>query len=160
MKPCYYLCIDKYVITYNSDNIFYFCGGGEGYLNLKVLPLSNISVLLKQFYRETSFKPHHINKVVIKYFYCRIFEQRCIKIMDRMFEENKERTLDVLDCKTSVWGIKSKPLTFAHENLMYDVIAHTCSQQFMNNKWYSGLPAGKWAYCKVNTGLSFSLLPS
>lgn len=110
--------------------------------------------------------PIMIIKVAIKYFSCRIFEQRCINIMDRMLEENKERTLKLLDSKRSVWGIKSNPLTFAHENFMYDVIAHTCSQTYMNKKWYSNLPRGKWDFSEVNTGLSFNkiaelaLLPS
>lgn len=67
-----------------------------------------------------------------------------------MLEENEERVLSLLEIQTSVWGIQSKPLTFAYENVMYDVIAHTCSQNYMNKKWYSDLPPGYFNYFKVN----------
>lgn len=67
-----------------------------------------------------------------------------------MLEENEERVLSLLDSETQVWGIQSSPLTFAYENFMYDVIAHTCSQKYMNEKWYNGLPPGKCAYMLVS----------
>lgn len=67
-----------------------------------------------------------------------------------MLEENEERVLSLLDSETQVWGIKSSPLTFAYENFMYDVIAHTCSQKYMNEQWYNGLPPGKLAYLSVS----------
>lgn len=70
--------------------------------------------------------------------------------MDGMLEENEERVLSLLEIQTSVWGIQSKPLTFAYENVMYDVIAHTCSQNYMNKKWCSDLPPGYFNYFKVN----------
>lgn len=59
----------------------------------------------------------------------RLFEQRCLGIMDRMYDENAEQAIDLMDTEADIWGIHSCPLTFAYENFMYDVVAHTCSQK-------------------------------
>ncbi|XP_056002358.1 transient receptor potential cation channel subfamily M member 2-like [Ostrea edulis] len=67
----------------------------------------------------------------------KLFEQRCLAIMDRMYEENTKHTIDLMDDEAVVWGIESSPLTFAYENFMYDVVAHTCSQKNMNKQWYN-----------------------
>ncbi|XP_062589311.1 transient receptor potential cation channel subfamily M member-like 2 [Saccostrea cucullata] len=69
----------------------------------------------------------------------KIFEQRCIAIMDRMYEENTKHAIDLMDDEATIWGIHSSPLTFAYENFMYDVVAHTCSQKNMNKQWYNNL---------------------
>eukprot|EP00105_Crassostrea_gigas_P010048 XP_011425193.2 PREDICTED: transient receptor potential cation channel subfamily M member 2-like [Crassostrea gigas] len=69
----------------------------------------------------------------------KIFEQRCICILDKINDENTKQAIDVLRKCTSVWGICSSPLTFAYENSMYDVLAHTCSKKYvdrhMSNKF-------------------------
>lgn len=71
----------------------------------------------------------------------KLFERRCISMMDRMYEENTEQAIDLMDTEAEdIWGIHSSPLTFAYENFMYDVVAHTCSQKNMNKKWYNELP--------------------
>lgn len=49
--------------------------------------------------------------------------------MDRMYDENAEQAIDLMDTEADIWGIHSCPLTFAYENFMYDVVAHTCSQK-------------------------------
>ncbi|XP_056002346.1 transient receptor potential cation channel subfamily M member 2-like isoform X2 [Ostrea edulis] len=69
----------------------------------------------------------------------KLFEQRCIAIMDRMYEENTDHAIDLMDDDVVIWGITSSPLTFAYENFMYDVVAHTCSQKNMNKQWYNNL---------------------
>lgn len=56
--------------------------------------------------------------------------------MDSMYEENTNLAIGLMDTVANVWGIESSPLTFAHENIMYDIVAHTCSQKYMNSKWY------------------------
>ncbi|XP_062596064.1 transient receptor potential cation channel subfamily M member 2-like [Saccostrea cucullata] len=68
-----------------------------------------------------------------------LFENRCLTIMDGMYKEDDKNAIDIMDDDTNVWGIKSSPLTFAHENFMYDVVAHTCSQKNMNKQWYNKL---------------------
>lgn len=61
-------------------------------------------------------------------------------MMDRMYEENTEQAIDLMDTESEdIWGIHSSPLTFAYENFMYDVVAHTCSQKNMNKQWYNDL---------------------
>lgn len=46
-------------------------------------------------------------------------------MMDRMYEENTEQAIDLMDTEAEdIWGIHSSPLTFAYENFMYDVVAH------------------------------------
>ncbi|XP_061190896.1 transient receptor potential cation channel subfamily M member 8-like [Saccostrea echinata] len=69
----------------------------------------------------------------------KLFEQRCLAIMDRMYEENTKQAIELMDDEASIWGIHSSPLTFAYENFMYDVVAHTCSQKNMNKQWYNNL---------------------
>ncbi|XP_052693613.1 transient receptor potential cation channel subfamily M member-like 2 [Crassostrea angulata] len=69
----------------------------------------------------------------------KLFEQRCLRIMDRMYEENTKQAIDLMDTEADIWGIHSSPLTFAYENFMYDVVAHTCSQKNMNRQWYNNL---------------------
>lgn len=110
--------------------------------------------------KELSIDAHDVKENVLSNHlekHSKIFEQRCTTIMDRMLEENEERALSLLDSETRVWGIRSSPLTFAYENFMYDVIAHTCSQKYMNEKWYNGLPPGKLAYmwCMVRQTCAF-----
>nr|XP_034320574.1 transient receptor potential cation channel subfamily M member 2-like isoform X2 [Crassostrea gigas] len=69
----------------------------------------------------------------------RLFEQRCLKMMDSMYEEDAKHAIDLMDNEAVVWGIHSSPLTFAYENFMYDIVAHTCSQKYINKKWYNEL---------------------
>lgn len=60
-------------------------------------------------------------------------------MMDRMYDENAKQAIDLMDTEAEIWGIHSSPLTFAYENFMYDVVAHTCSQKNMNRQWYNNL---------------------
>lgn len=69
----------------------------------------------------------------------RLFEERCLKMMDSMYEEDTQHAIDLMDDEAVVWGIRSSPLTFAYENFMYDIVAHTCSQKYMNKQWYNNL---------------------
>nr|XP_034321515.1 transient receptor potential cation channel subfamily M member 2-like [Crassostrea gigas] len=69
----------------------------------------------------------------------KLFEERCISIMDSMYQEDSQHAIDLMDDEAVVWGIHSSPLTFAYENFMYDVVAHTCSQKYINIKWYNNL---------------------
>nr|XP_034320576.1 transient receptor potential cation channel subfamily M member-like 2 isoform X2 [Crassostrea gigas] len=69
----------------------------------------------------------------------KMFEQRCIALMDSMYNENTKHAIEMMDDEAVVWGIHSSPLTFAYENFMYDIVAHTCSQKNMNKQWYNNL---------------------
>lgn len=79
-----------------------------------------------------------INKDLYNVF-CRLFEERCISIMDSMYQEDSKHAIDLMDDEANIWGIHSSPLTFAYENFMYNVVAHTCSQKYINIKWYNNL---------------------
>lgn len=70
--------------------------------------------------------------------------------MDRMYEENTKQAIDLMDTEADIWGIHSSPLTFAYENFMYDVVAHTCSQKNMNRQWYNNLAPDLKPFLKVN----------
>lgn len=70
-------------------------------------------------------------------------------MMDSMYEEDTNLAFDLMDTEANIWGIESSPLTFAYENFMYDVVAHTCSQKFMSSKWYSLAPDLKKNFLKV-----------
>jgi hypothetical protein len=79
----------------------------------------------------------------------RLFEERCLAIMDRLYEEDTRSAIDLMDDVSSVWGIKSSPLNFAHENFLYDVVAHPCSQKNMNLLWYNNLAPDLKPFMKV-----------
>lgn len=55
--------------------------------------------------------------------------------MDDMYKGNNKESIDLMGTETVIWGIHSSPLTFAYEHFMYDVVAHPCSQKYMNNQW-------------------------
>lgn len=59
--------------------------------------------------------------------------------MDIMFEEDTRHAIDLMVDEATIWGIHSSPLTFAYENFMYDIVAHTCSQKNINKQWYNSL---------------------
>lgn len=70
--------------------------------------------------------------------------------MDSMYNENTKHAIEMMDDEAVVWGIHSSPLTFAYENFMYDVVAHTCSQKNMNKQWYNNLAPDLKPFLKVN----------
>lgn len=79
-----------------------------------------------------------------------VFEQRCTSIMDKMNDENPDETIGLLTSNSSVWGIRSSPLTFAYENLMYDVVAHTCLKKYMRKKLYNNLATDIKSFFKLS----------
>lgn len=79
----------------------------------------------------------------------RLFQKRCLDLMERMYRESMRDAVDLMDDETDVWGICSTPLTFAYENFMYDIVAHTCSQKNMSRKWYNDLPPDTWPFICV-----------
>lgn len=81
----------------------------------------------------------------------RLFEGRCIALMNKMYNENAASAIDLMDDEAHVWGIHSSPLTFAYENFMYDVVANTCSQKNLNKQWYNDLPPDLKPFLKVKT---------
>lgn len=60
--------------------------------------------------------------------------------MDSMYKENTDLAIGLMDIGANVWGIESSPLKFAYDHFMYDVVAHTCSQKYMNSNWYVVAP--------------------
>ncbi|XP_056002343.1 transient receptor potential cation channel subfamily M member 2-like [Ostrea edulis] len=79
-----------------------------------------------------------------------LFQKRCLDLMDRMYEEKMDHAIKLMDDEPKVWGIDSSPLTFAYENVMYDIVAHTCSQKNMNKVWYNNLAPDTWPFiCSI-----------
>lgn len=56
------------------------------------------------------------------------------------------------------WGNYSSPLTFAYENFMYDVVAHTCSQKNMNKQWYNNLAPDLKPFFMVSISVKSKLI--
>lgn len=79
----------------------------------------------------------------------RMFEERCISLMDKTYEENETIAITSLIETRNIWGIRSSPLTFAYENFMYDIIAHPCSQKYMNNQWRKNQNPDRNSFVKV-----------
>ena len=69
----------------------------------------------------------------------RIFKKRVCNMMDTLSKKNKEDTFTILDSLETVWKIQAKPIFFAYEFQLYDVIAHPTSVAWMDQKWYNGL---------------------
>lgn len=92
-----------------------------------------------------------------KSFFFRMFEQHSIALMNSMYKEDTQHAIDLMEDEAHVWGIHSSPLTFAYENYMYDVVAHTCSQKNMNKQWYNTLPPDFKPFLKVNKQSIFSI---
>lgn len=69
----------------------------------------------------------------------RLFEQRCLTLMDKMSDENRENAIELMETIVDVWGISSSPLTFAYENKICNVVAHPCSQKSVRKQWYNDL---------------------
>nr|XP_022311635.1 transient receptor potential cation channel subfamily M member 2-like isoform X1 [Crassostrea virginica] len=90
--------------------------------------LSNKAQNVKEHSLSTEFAEH-----------ARLFEQRCINIMDRMYKEEPIHAVNAMNDNADIWGIKSSPLNIAYDNFMYDVVAHICSRKYMNKQWYNEL---------------------
>ena len=72
-----------------------------------------------------------------KFFYIyRLFEERCIDIMDRMYKENRSQALLVMSDEAEIWNIVSTPIEFAYQNEMYDIVAHICSKETIDITWH------------------------
>ena len=80
-------------------------------------------------------------------------------MMDTLSQKDREDTFIILDSLVTVWKIQAKPIFFAYEFQLYDVIAHPTSVAWMDQKWYNGLiPNWKRFIWNVKVmGLSLSL---
>lgn len=67
-----------------------------------------------------------------------------------MYQEDPKHAIDLMDDEANIWGIHSSPLTFAHENFMYEIVAHTCSQKYINIQWYNDLAPDLVPFFKVH----------
>lgn len=84
------------------------------------------------------------------YIHCRLFQQRCVDLMDGMSIENMDLSISLMDTEEDIWGIRSSPLSIAHEHEMYDVVAHTCSVNSINRQWYNNVHLSLKSFPKVN----------
>lgn len=64
-----------------------------------------------------------------------IFEHRCLSIMDGMYKENQEHSINSMSRHSKIWGIDSSPLTMALESSNYDIVAHISSKKNMDRIW-------------------------
>ncbi|XP_062590923.1 transient receptor potential cation channel subfamily M member 2-like, partial [Saccostrea cucullata] len=71
--------------------------------------------------------------------FARMFNERCKAMMDCMFEEDEDTAINLMDTDVTIWGLRSSPLTFAHDNFMYDIVAHNCSFGNMFKQWNKDL---------------------
>ncbi|XP_078329886.1 transient receptor potential cation channel subfamily M member-like 2 [Crassostrea virginica] len=78
--------------------------------------------------------------------HAKIFEQRCIKIMDGMYKEDTKHAARAMNDEAMIWGVKTSPLTIAYENFMYEIVAHICSRKYLNRKWYNKLPPDLFSF--------------
>nr|XP_022302424.1 uncharacterized protein LOC111110290 [Crassostrea virginica] len=78
----------------------------------------------------------------------KVFRKRVTSMMDTLYQQDKEETFKILQSMETVWKIQAKPIFFAYEFEMYDVIAHPCSVALMDNMWYNGLIPDFWEFIK------------
>lgn len=69
--------------------------------------------------------------------------------MNDMCEENTTQAMDLIDSEAVIWGIVTSPLHFAYEHFLYDVLAHMCSQKYINKRWYNNLSPNLGQFLKV-----------
>ncbi|XP_078339995.1 transient receptor potential cation channel subfamily M member 8-like isoform X3 [Crassostrea virginica] len=69
----------------------------------------------------------------------KIFKKRVCNMMDTLSQKDREDTFIILDSLVTVWKIQAKPIFFAYEFQLYDVIAHPTSVAWMDQKWYNRL---------------------
>lgn len=67
----------------------------------------------------------------------KLFEQRCLNLMDRMYKAKRELSIYLVDINAEIWGIPSSPMTIALENSMHDILAHISSKKNMNRTWHN-----------------------
>ncbi|XP_062603469.1 transient receptor potential cation channel subfamily M member-like 2 [Saccostrea cucullata] len=73
----------------------------------------------------------------------KLFTDRVLSMMDNLYRTDREVAFEILDDLETVWTIEARPISFAYESKMYDIIAHPCSVGLMNKIWYNGLiPSG------------------
>lgn len=87
----------------------------------------------------------------------RLFEQRCLTLMDKMSDENRENAIELMETIVDVWGISSSPLTFAYENKICNVVAHPCSQKSVRKQWYNDLAPDLCPFLKVNKDIILAI---
>ncbi|XP_061195246.1 uncharacterized protein LOC133203486 [Saccostrea echinata] len=78
------------------------------------------------------------------------FINRALNMMDNLYRTDRDLAFEILDELDTVWTIQARPLSFAYESKMYDIIAHPCSVGLMDKIWYNGLiPSGmSIRFCK------------
>lgn len=96
------------------------------------------SVLLKKLSEMASNVEQEVLKSALEE-HSKLFEKRCIGLMDCMYEENIEYATDLMDTNNEFWGIYCSPLDFAYENEMLNVVAHACSKRNMTRQWNKNL---------------------
>lgn len=64
--------------------------------------------------------------------------------------ENMELSINLMDTKADIWGIRSSPLPIAHEHKMTEVVAHPISVQSMNKQWSNNLQFSPISIAKVS----------
>ncbi|XP_048771384.2 transient receptor potential cation channel subfamily M member 8-like isoform X2 [Ostrea edulis] len=69
----------------------------------------------------------------------KMFIKRVLNMMDALYETDRKVSFKVLNSLETVWEIQARPISFAHEFQMYDIIAHPCSVGLMEKQWYNGL---------------------
>nr|XP_022312126.1 transient receptor potential cation channel subfamily M member 8-like [Crassostrea virginica] len=84
--------------------------------------------------------------------HAKLFEQRCIRIMDEMYKESKRQAAKTMDDDAVIWGVETNPLRFAYVNCMYEIVAHICSRHNLNIKWYNKLPQDSFSFLKSAVG--------
>ncbi|KAJ8320389.1 hypothetical protein KUTeg_001976 [Tegillarca granosa] len=50
------------------------------------------------------------------------FQKRCLMLMDKLYEFDPKTTTKIVKSVSTIWGITSSPIQFAHENKLYDII--------------------------------------
>ncbi|XP_061195247.1 uncharacterized protein LOC133203487 [Saccostrea echinata] len=77
----------------------------------------------------------------------KVFRSRVLCMMDNLYQTDEILSFEILDELDTVWTIQARPLSFAYESKMYDVIAHPCSVGLLDKIWYNGLIPSGTRFC-------------
>lgn len=95
------------------------------------------AVILKIMASHAELKDKELAKSLDEH--SKTFKTRALNMMDTLFQTDKKASFKIMDNLETVWKIQAKPVAFAYEFQMYDVIAHPSTVALMNEKWYGGM---------------------
>lgn len=73
----------------------------------------------------------------LEFFPSRLFLSRAVQLFEKLFTDNEQDAINVLDCFSDLWGHYDSPLHFAQHFKIEEFISHAPNQKDTNRRLYS-----------------------